>query len=47
LARKCRAAGLTVPATDLLIAACALHHRLEVEHNDEHLPNVLPLGADL
>jgi len=46
LARKCRAAGLTVPATDLLIAACALHHRLEVEHNDQHYPKILPLGAD-
>lgn len=34
LARKARAAGISVPATDLLIAACARHHGAELEHCD-------------
>ncbi len=34
-ARRCRAAGVTVPATDVLIYACAIHHRAELEHADE------------
>lgn len=34
LARKARAEGLSVPATDLLIAACARHHEAELEHAD-------------
>ncbi len=32
LARRCRAAGVTAPATDILIAACARHHGAQVEH---------------
>lgn len=34
LARRCRAAGVTVPASDVLIAACARHHGADVEHAD-------------
>ena len=34
LARRCRAAGVTVPATDILIAACARCHGAELEHAD-------------
>lgn len=34
LARRCRAAGVTVPATDVLIAACARHHGAQLEHAD-------------
>ncbi len=34
LACRCRAAGVTAPATDLLIAACARHHGAGVEHAD-------------
>lgn len=34
LARRCRTAGVTVPATDLLIAACAHHHGATIEHAD-------------
>lgn len=34
LACKARAAGISVPATDLLIAACARHHSAELEHCD-------------
>jgi predicted nucleic acid-binding protein len=34
LARRCRAAGVSVPATDLLIAACARHHGAGLEQAD-------------
>jgi len=34
LARRCRMAGVTVPATDVLLAACATHHGAELEHAD-------------
>ncbi|MDB5969814.1 MAG: hypothetical protein JWQ90_2264 [Hydrocarboniphaga sp.] len=34
LARKARAAGVTVPASDLLIAACARYHGAALEHAD-------------
>lgn len=34
LARRCRAAGVTAPATDILIAACARHHGARLEHAD-------------
>lgn len=33
-ARRCRKADVTVPATDLLIDACAVHHGAELEHAD-------------
>jgi predicted nucleic acid-binding protein len=36
LARDSRAAGFTCPATDVLIAACARHHGLEILHRDRH-----------
>ena len=36
LARRARAAGLTVPAADLLIVACARHHGVEIESLDAH-----------
>jgi predicted nucleic acid-binding protein len=34
LARRCRTAGVTVPASDLLIWACARHHGAKVDHAD-------------
>lgn len=36
LARTCRSAGVSAPATDLLIAACAEHHDLALLHRDSH-----------
>lgn len=36
LADLCRKTGKTVPAQDLLIAACARHYGLELEHDDNH-----------
>jgi predicted nucleic acid-binding protein len=34
LARRARSAGISVPATDILIAACARHHQTGLEHAD-------------
>jgi predicted nucleic acid-binding protein len=41
LAGRCRAKGLTVPATDLLVIACAREHRLQLLHRDVHFDQVL------
>jgi predicted nucleic acid-binding protein len=40
LARMCRKAGITAPATDVLIAACAAHYKLEILHRDAHLNQI-------
>jgi predicted nucleic acid-binding protein len=34
LARRCRRAGVSVPATGPLSAACAHHHGTRIEHED-------------
>lgn len=36
LADAARGAGLTVPATDLLVFACSREHRVPLEHADRH-----------
>ena len=44
LARVCRTAGVTVPATDVLIFACATEHGVELEHADtdfDHISSAL------
>jgi predicted nucleic acid-binding protein len=43
LARRARGQGITVPATDLLIAACAEHHQLGLIHNDSHYDQLATL----
>lgn len=40
LARRCRSEGVTVPATDLLIAACAEHHGAALLHRDYHFDRI-------
>ncbi|MFW6312743.1 MAG: PIN domain-containing protein [Spirochaetota bacterium] len=35
-ARSCRERGVTVPATDIIVAACAKRHGVRLEHNDRH-----------
>lgn len=35
LAERGRRQGLSAPAMDILVAACARHHRLELEHDDQ------------
>jgi predicted nucleic acid-binding protein len=45
LARACRAKGVTVPASDLLVAACAEEHRLELLHHDAHFDRIAKVSA--
>ena len=35
-ARSCRSRGLTIPATDLIVSACASRHGVRVVHADRH-----------
>lgn len=43
LASRCRAAGKSAPASDLLIAACARHHQIPVETADAHFDFLMQL----
>lgn len=45
LARDCRSAGLTVPATDLLVAATAAVHGVAVYDRDSHFDKLARLSA--
>ena len=45
LALRCREAGLTVPAKDVVISACAAHYGLEIECVDAHFAKIAPLAA--
>ncbi|NJO56661.1 MAG: PIN domain-containing protein [Rhodospirillales bacterium] len=47
LALRSREKGLTVPLSDLVIAACAVAHGLELEHCDKHFDALLPLAKAL
>lgn len=40
-AQRSRRKGLTVPATDVLIAACASYHDLRIVHADQHFDKLL------
>ena len=43
LARLCRENGLTAPATDILIVACARTHEVDIEHLDAHFTAILQI----
>lgn len=45
LARRCRSAGVTVPASDILIAACARQHGAEIEHADSDFDAIARVSA--
>lgn len=47
LAALCRDKGQTVPAADILVAACAVHHDVELEFKDAHFDILLPLAKSL
>jgi predicted nucleic acid-binding protein len=47
LALRCREKGLTVPLSDIITAACAARHGLELEHCDKHFNDLLPLAKSL
>jgi predicted nucleic acid-binding protein len=44
LARQARAAGISVPSTDILIVACARCHKASIEHVDHHFDLVSQLA---
>jgi predicted nucleic acid-binding protein len=41
LAQKARKAGVTAPGSDVLIAACARFHAVELEHSDSDFDRLL------
>ena len=45
LAERGRAQDKTFPTNDLLIAACAIYHRVELEHSDKHFDDILKLHS--
>jgi hypothetical protein len=47
LATRCRDEGQTIPAADILVAACATYHEVEMEHKDSHFDIILPLAKTL
>jgi predicted nucleic acid-binding protein len=47
LAILCRDKGNTIPAADILVAACATFHAVELEHKDSHFDIILPLAKSL
>jgi predicted nucleic acid-binding protein len=46
LARKCRSAAVTAPASDLLVAACARHHGVRLEHSDGDFDRIAGVAGD-
>ncbi len=47
LALRCREKGITVPISDIVTAACAVAHGLELEHCDKHFNDLMPLAKAL
>ncbi len=43
VAKLCRRHDQTIPATDILIAACALYHNVRLEHCDSHFNTIFKL----
>jgi predicted nucleic acid-binding protein len=44
LARLAHEQGITVPVTDLLVAACARQHGVSIEHHDSHFDLIATLA---
>jgi predicted nucleic acid-binding protein len=47
LARRARREGKTIPATDILVFACARAHEVELEHADGHFDMLAALRPDV
>lgn len=47
LATRCRDKGKAFPTADILVAACATRHGVELEHKDNHFNEIMPLAAAL
>ena len=45
LATQARARGVTAPATDVVIAACALHHGADLESADSDFDHLAAVGG--
>jgi predicted nucleic acid-binding protein len=45
LAREARRGGKTIPASDIVIYACARHHETEIEHVDAHFDMLASLDS--
>ncbi|MEW6378173.1 MAG: PIN domain-containing protein [bacterium] len=43
LTKKCRSAGVSVPAADLIITSCALFYNIGIEHCDKHIGKILEI----
>ena len=43
IASKCRESGLSIPITDVIIAACGIHYEVEVETCDKHFVLLKPV----
>ena len=46
LSRLSRESGITVPATDILVAACAEYHGIPLEHHDSHFDLIETIATD-
>ena len=44
LAKASRSAGLTIPAIDLIIFACARRHQVRLDHCDDHFEKLAKLA---
>ncbi len=40
IARKCRSSGFTIPATDIVIAACSIFHEVSIDYCDSHFDKI-------
>ena len=40
LSKRARTCGKTIPSTDILIAACAAHYSVGIEHADAHFDTI-------
>jgi predicted nucleic acid-binding protein len=47
LALRSREKGFNVPISDIITAACAVTHGLELEHCDKHYDDLMPLANSL
>ena len=44
LAARCREKGINAPISDIIIAACAVTHDLELEHCDKYFDGIAPIA---
>jgi predicted nucleic acid-binding protein len=47
LASKCRESGLSIPITDIIIAACGVQYEVEIETCDKHFALIRPVSEKI